>query len=152
MKPSVRARALLSLLLPQRPGELALCRDVEARCHAVAGSAVEYETAILRAACNLRANPRLGSAEVVHAPDWALTSGTILERIHEEAASRKARFEQMLQEKYESLSSGNQNAVIRCNRCGSSEVTWEEKQTRSADESGSVFCACATCKKVWVLR
>ena len=58
----------------------------------------------------------------------------------------------MLQEKYDELNDANYAAIVRCRRCGSAEVTWEEKQTRSADEAATVFCVCTTCKNRWVMR
>jgi DNA-directed RNA polymerase subunit M/transcription elongation factor TFIIS len=58
----------------------------------------------------------------------------------------------MLQEKYDALNDRKFQAIVRCRRCGSEEVTWDEKQTRSADEGATVFCACQTCKNRWVMR
>ena len=58
----------------------------------------------------------------------------------------------MLQEKYDALNDKTFESIVRCRRCGSGEVTWEEKQTRSADEGATVFCACTVCKNRWVLR
>ena len=58
----------------------------------------------------------------------------------------------MLQEKYDSLNDRTFQAIVRCRRCGSQDVTWEEKQTRSADEGASLYCTCAVCKNRWVIR
>lgn len=38
--------------------------------------------------------------------------------------------------------------VLRC-RCGSINVRWVQKQTRSADEGMSNFCTCADCNRSW---
>ena len=88
----------------------------------------------------------------MNADDDTLTRGTLVGRIREESRARAARFEQMLHEKYEALNDRDYQAIVRCRRCGSQEVSWEEKQTRSADEGATLFCACATCKNRWVLR
>jgi DNA-directed RNA polymerase subunit M/transcription elongation factor TFIIS len=150
MLPARRGDAL-RLLRAARPADFALCRDVEAACHAAARTAGEYGDAVRRAAFNLHANPAVG-AEVVHAPDEALTHGTLVGRIRAEAAARAARFERMLADKYEEINDARYEALVRCRRCGSAEVTWDEKQTRSADEGATVFCACATCKHRWTMR
>ena len=49
----------------------------------------------------------------------------------------------MLQEKYEALDDRAYDAIVRCRRCGSSDVAWEEKQTRSADEAMTLYVMCA---------
>ena len=150
MRTAERAR-VLRLLAATRPGDFALCRDVEAACHARAHTAAEYGEHVRRAAYNLHANPALGR-EVLDADDDALTRGTLVGRIREETRAREERFQRMLQEKYDALNDREYTAIVRCRRCGSTEVTWEEKQTRSADEGATVFCACTTCKNRWVLR
>ena len=145
-----RLRAL-KVLARSRPDDLLLCRDTEARCHSCSNNAYEYTDQIRRAAFNMKENPKLG-AEVVQRPDAALTEGTLLGRIESETQARNERFDQMLAEKYEAISAGTFKSIIRCRRCGSSEVTYEEKQTRSADESASLYFSCTTCKNRWVTR
>lgn len=145
-----RRHAALRFLATARP-DARLCREVEAQCHAAATSAGEYDDHVRRAAFNLHANPRVG-AEVVHAPDAALTEGTLLGRIEAETRAREARFEQMLQEKYDAIQDSRYTGMLRCRRCGSTEVSYTDKQTRSADEAATVFCVCGTCKLRWVLR
>jgi DNA-directed RNA polymerase subunit M/transcription elongation factor TFIIS len=81
-----------------------------------------------------------------------LTEDTLVGRIHLECRNRHVRFHAMLQDKYDSLNDRTFTAIVKCRRCGSEEVTWEEKQTRSADEGATVFCSCSTCKNRWVMR
>lgn len=150
MLPSRRLQSL-QLLREARPQDLALCREVEAECHAVSVEANEYLDHVSRAAFNLRENPHVG-VEVVRAADHALTTGTLLGRIQEEQRARKQRFAEMLQEKYDALNDRQFEAIVRCRRCGSTEVAWDTKQTRSADEAATVFCSCTTCKNRWVMR
>ena len=149
MLPSRRQDALRLLYTARK--DVHLCRDVEAYCHAVSHTVVDYGDHIRRAAHNLHHNAAVGR-EVVHASDDVLAVGTLVGRIHEQALVRSERFERMLQEKYDSLNDRQYGAMVRCRRCGSQEVTWEEKQTRSADEGATLFCACTTCKNRWVMR
>lgn len=150
MLPSRRQQAL-RILARARPHDFGVVRDVEAVCHAAASTASEYGDHVRRAAFNLRENPRVGR-EVVHARDAELTDGTLLGRIETEASLREARFQQMLQEKYDAINDQQFQAIVRCKRCGSSEVSYDDKQTRSADEATTVFCVCTVCKNRWVLR
>ena len=39
--------------------------------------------------------------------------------------------------------------MVRCSRCKSSDVSWDQKQTRGADESMTVFFECKACGKRW---
>ena len=128
-----------------------LCREVEAQCHAASAAAVDYTDHVRRAAFNLGENPRVGE-EVVYLHDDALALGTRAGDLATERAARSARFEQMLQEKYEALNDASFQAIVRCRKCGSTEIVWEDKQTRSADEAATVFCECLTCKNRWVTR
>ena len=145
----MRQRAL-RVLLTARP-DAEVCREVESSCHAIAQTDEEYFDHIKRSAFNLRENPEAGR-DVMYVSDETLTQGTLLGRIEEQTKVRTARFERMLQEKYEALDDESFQAIVRCRRCGSSEVTWEEKQVRSADEAAHLFCACLTCKNRWVVR
>ena len=152
MRATVRQRAV-RLLAEARPQSLGLCREVEAQAHAAATTADEYRDHVQRATFQLRANPRLSDAHaVVTAPDEVLVEGTLLARIQAERAAREERFQRMLQDKYEALQDDSLHALVRCRRCGGGEVTWEEKQTRSADEAATLFCVCTTCKNRWVMR
>ena len=38
---------------------------------------------------------------------------------------------------------------VKCARCGSTDVSFEFCQTRSADEGTTVFCYCTQCSKRW---
>ena len=141
----------LQLLAMSRPDDVLLCRETEARCHAESNTPHEYADQVRRAAFNLRENAALDE-EVVQRPDATLTEGTLLGRIESETKARAERFDQMLHEKYEAINEGKFKSIVRCRRCGSSEVTYEEKQTRSADEAASLFFSCTKCKNRWVTR
>ena len=149
MLPSQRQTAL-RLLFNIRP-RVELCREIESLCHGCSASADEYMQMIRRSAFNLSANPNIG-IDVVNQSDRGLSQGTLIGKLEEERRARKERFDQMLQEKYDALDDAKFKAIITCLRCGSTEVRWEEKQTRSADEGASVFCTCFSCKNRWVMR
>ena len=141
----------IKFFLNERPDDFELCRNVESHCHSISSTLREYQDNVLRCAFNLRQNPAL-KASVVYLDDVALAKGTIIEQIETERQVRAERFERMLQEKYEALDDQKFQAIVRCRRCGSEEVSWDEKQTRSADEGASVFCVCTNCKNRWVMR
>ena len=149
MNPVQRHRAVRMLHMAR--SDIELCRNVESLCHEVATTPSEYLDCVRHAAFNLHANPAVRE-EVVHASDDILTHGTLVGRIRDEARARKIRFDAMLKEKYEALNDRTYEAIVRCRRCGNEDVTWEEKQTRSADEGATVFCACSVCKNRWVMR
>ena len=107
-----------------------LCREVEALCHAASRTADEYGDRVRRAAFNLRHNPAVGE-EVVRAGDGELAKGTLTARIAEETRIREERFARMLQEKYEALDDATFEAIVRCRRCGSAEVSWDENVASS---------------------
>lgn len=144
-------RNAMALLHSVRPEDLVLCREVESHCHAAATTVQEYHDRIIRCAYNLKLNQAIG-INVVYDSDAILSAGTVVGRIYAEREAKKIRFERMLQEKYEALDDEKFQAIVRCRRCGSEEVSWEEKQTRSADEGSSVFCVCTKCKNRWVMR
>ena len=150
MLPSQRLRSL-RLLASVRGEDVTLCRNVESSCHANARTATEYLDRVRHAAFNLRANPALGE-NVLFASDEILTKGTLVGRVRDEAVVRQTRFTEMLQEKYNALNDKTFEAIVRCRRCGNEDVTWEEKQTRSADEGATVYCSCSVCKNRWVMR
>lgn len=126
-------------------------RKVESLCHSLSANVTDYLDNIKRCAFNLKENPCLDSS-VVCSSDHSMTENTLVGRIEQNRIERNNRFEKMLQEKYESMNDESIGSLIRCRRCGSTEVTWEEKQTRSADEAATLFCSCSTCKNRWVVR
>ena len=43
-------------------------------------------------------------------------------------------------------------SFVQCSKCQSTEVIWEQKQTRGADESMTIFFQCKTCGKRWKMN
>ena len=150
MDPRVRQRRIVELGSVR--SDVSMCREIEAACHGVSHDAAEYDDHIARALINLRNHPPSIGWEVVVLPDASLARGTPVGDLLEEQQLQTARFEQMLQEKYEALDDVSVQKIVRCRRCGSGEVTWEEKQTRSADEAATLYCLCTKCGQRWVER
>ena len=141
----------LKFLLSSCPEDFALCRRIESLCHSASLCVAEYEDRILRATFNLEADKSLRE-EVVTSSDSVLSENTIIGRIRRETKLRTERFEKMLQEKYEALDDQTFQTIVRCRRCGNTNISWDEKQTRGADEACSLFCVCTVCNNRWVVR
>ena len=150
---SERRRKALKLLCSARPtiDNYTLARETEALCHSMSSTEDVYWDKIFRARFNLAQNSSV-NADVVLMSDEELAIGTIIGRIETERIIRDERFQQMLQDKYDALNDETFEPIVRCRRCGGQEVSWEEKQTRSADEGSTVYCVCTTCKHRWVMR
>ena len=50
---------------------------------------------------------------------------------------------------FESVIEKSAHSCVKCRKCGSSDVAWEQKQTRGADEAMTVFCTCSKCNLRW---
>ena len=129
-------------------------RDIESAIHSFSTTIDEYVDKAQQIILNLKHNPALKEygIELVMRSDTDLARGTIVEDIERETQDRKIRFEQMLHEKYEMMNDKSYKETLKCRRCGSPEVTWEQKQTRSADEASTIFCTCTKCKNRWTMR
>jgi len=149
--PGALRREAYGLLLPLCGGDAASMRDVEAGAHAMARTRDEYAEKVRELLYNLRQRPGLreyGEA-LATLPPAVMARGTIVEDIARERAHRAQRVDDMLQEKCESMSDASVRSALRCRRCGSSDVAWEQKQTRGADEAMTVFCTCTKCGLRW---
>ena len=151
MLPNQR-QIVLKSLSKLRPGDSLVCREVESHINSLSSNEEDYVNLFRRTMYNLSANQTLHLSRAVYSNDKDLARGTLLERIEQEQESRKQHFQNMLQEKYDELNDKAYTAIVRCRRCGSEEIAWEELQTRSADEAATLYCACTTCKNRWVIR
>ena len=113
----LRRMDALKLLCEARPSDFETCRETEAACCAAAVNASQYKDYVRRAAFNLRENSKTDES-VVYLEDRALTEGTLVGKIEIETKKRSARFERMLQEKYDALNDRKFEAIVRCRRCG----------------------------------
>jgi DNA-directed RNA polymerase subunit M/transcription elongation factor TFIIS len=131
--------------------DFATARLIESQIHASSFGKDEYLCGVRRVCANLRLNGAV-QTEAAFLCDELVSRNTIIEDIEEERKKRATIFKQMLHEKYEALNDKQFNAVVKCRRCGGSEIVFDEKQTRSADESATIFCACSKCGLRWVVR
>jgi DNA-directed RNA polymerase subunit M/transcription elongation factor TFIIS len=128
-------------------------REIESACHVITNAAEErsYIDKLKQVCHNLKNNPSLKrGGETVLMSDSDMMSSD-LERIEKHEMERRDRFEKMLNEKYEQVKDSSK-ATIRCRKCGSGEIQWDQKQTRGADEAMSIFCCCTKCKSRWTLK
>lgn len=130
----------------------ARARIVERSAHEVSVDETGYHAAVMRCALNCRNRREHADVSVARRPDEELVRGTLLERVRTTEDERRVMFQQMLQDKFESIDTRGYTSSLRCRRCHSVDVTWEQKQTRSADEAATVYCACTTCHHRWTMR
>lgn len=148
-----RRRRVLNLL-NSFCDNLSHSREIEASIHALCTDLDEYVSKSQQLIFNIRQNVYLvpKGKHLVFNSDQEMAEGTIIENIEQESQIQRMRFEQMLEEKYEMLNDKSFKSTLKCRRCGSSEVSWEQKQTRSADEAMTVFCTCNKCNQRWTMR
>ena len=78
-----------------------------------------------------------------------LAKNTPMEKWYENHLENQRKQEEMLQMQPTDLLEDDGTSLIQCSRCQSSDVIWEQKQTRGADESMTVFFQCKNCGKRW---
>ena len=149
-----RKRRHVLCLLNNYISEISKSRDIEASIHCISRSEADYIDKCQQIIRNLKQNTALASkgTNIVVMTDREMSENTIIADIEKQTEIQKKRFEQMLQEKYDMMNDQSYNATLKCRRCGSSEVGWEQKQTRSADEASTVFCTCTKCNNRWTMR
>jgi len=128
-----------------------VCRKTEAYCHSHSETHYDYWDNIRRASFNMTMNPNLNE-DLVISSDTSLIEGTILEKRETERENKRNRFEQMLKDKYDAIDDVKVKSVAKCRKCNSQDITWQEKQTRSADEGATLFVTCNACKNRWVVK
>ena len=116
-----------------------------------------YSDSATRLLYNLLLNPSLPRSHPFSSlpflSDSEMASGTPAEKMRLAEAAREKHIHNLIS----SLDEGKQaeeeeaGALMRCQRCQSTSISWEAKQTRSADEGMSIFCACNNCKQRWRL-
>jgi len=76
--------------------------------------------------------------------------GPILQRFITAEAERADAISEMLRQKYNSVGAvAVTSSTLRCRSCDSADVSWQQKQTRGADEAMTIFCTCASCGNRW---
>lgn len=114
-----------------------------------------YLGQVRRQAYNIACNPAVASlpaSQLIHLSNEEFSSGTLVERVQIEERDRMRGFSDLLKEKYENVvRAQSSESILKCRNCGSSDITFSQKQTRGADESSTIFCSCQTCSKRWRL-
>lgn len=87
-------------------------------------------------------NKKIKSSEVVNLKPWEAVPDGNYARALEEHLHKELRKEWFKKEQQ------NQRGFFRC-RCGSDKTTYQQAQTRSADEPMTTFVSCMTCGKNW---
>lgn len=129
-------------------------REIEMAAHAISRTTAMYVDKMHQIIHNVNLNPELvqEGANVAVMSDKRMAANTIIENIEKERAEKQKLFEEFLQEKYDMVNRDSYRTTLRCRRCGSPDVRWEQKQTRGADEAMTVFCTCAKCQNRWTMR
>ena len=135
-------------------GDIDSARETEGAIHCISRNEEEYINKAQQLVINLKQNKDLilFGTDIVVKTDCEMAKNTIIEDIQHEDERRKLKFGQMLEEKYEMLNDKSYKETLKCARCGSGEVSWEQKQTRSADEAMTVYCTCNKCNKRWTMK
>lgn len=112
-----------------------------------------YESVAKRVCHNLLFNPALlaqfSERELASLPDEAM-QGAALRRFQREELERSAAIRAMLRERYDNVNATVvKSCALRCRSCGSADIAWQQKQTRGADESMTIFCTCSACGSKW---
>lgn len=72
-----------------------------------------------------------------------------LKKLEDAEVARAQNIHNLLKEKYEAVNAaGCKTSILRCRACGGSDISWNQVQTRGADESMTIFCACS-CGNRW---
>ena len=150
----ISQRQSVIILVNKYVNDVLVSREIEASIHAICRNMLEYTDKCQQIILNLKQNCNLANLgkDLVITSDSEMSKGTIIEDIERESSIQRNRFESMLQEKYDMMNDKSYNTTLKCRRCGSAEVSWEQKQTRSADEASTVFCTCNKCNNRWTMR
>lgn len=92
----------------------------------------------------LRYSPRI----LVALDNSDLAKDTILERVQQQQSAREEYFQNLLKTKADQIDTSN-SSILKCRICNSSDISWQQKQTRGADEAMTIFCTCNSCKTRW---
>jgi len=151
----IRARALAVFSQHLTPGEAA---DLEHGCFcASALNGAPYSRFVFRALYALEQDSALcrvvkerGALAALALPDATLYDRCgAREEVASTEASRAACVRLLADLSAETVAAELPEKGIKCARCGSTDISFEFSQTRSADEGTTVFCYCTQCSKRW---
>lgn len=78
---------------------------------------------------------------------YSSTMADKYKQFHERYHTMVATAKQVLSEK-----TASNVGIFSCPKCKSKDVDTEQKQTRSADEPMTIFCACTRCQTRWTIK
>ena len=116
-------------------------------------TAFDYTNAATKLGYNLSCNKTFITEypldELASLTDECMASA-LLKKFQEEERERSLAIMKMLKEKYDNVNSIEvRNSDIKCGQCGSVDISWQQKQTRGADEAMTIFCTCVSCGHRW---
>lgn len=93
----------------------------------------------------------LDPLQLVKTKTMDLLQGTMIHKISQQLENHEEKFKLMLQDRFEDLQKATegQDDLITCHKCKSSNVIYNMRQTRSADEGMSAFLCCLKCGANW---
>jgi len=146
-RPRLRAMAVLAFKRSNVEDAVLLEREI----HAASVDKEDYEERCKTLLHAFLTNPSLGKLgkQVCHMSDEQLMEGTVVQTIQREQKERFESLHHMLEERHEMTRRANDSTFIKCRKCGGNNITFTQKQTRSADEAMTVFLECLTCKERW---
>jgi len=151
----IRARALNAFLRHLNPGDAA---DLEHGCYcASALNGAPYSRFVFRALYALENDSKLksivqesGALAALALEDSSLYDSCSAKEEMALAENRRAECARVLEDlSAEGAGSELPEKGVKCARCGSTDISFEFSQTRSADEGTTVFCYCTKCSKRW---
>ena len=147
----IQTRLKSALLIDRYIKNWVNSKNIESAVFSSATTNLEYINEVKRIIHNIKSIPNLKNykEKLVFMSDSECASGSIIDKITKEIQKNELHFEQLLQEKYDQVNQGEYRSGIKCRRCGSLDINWDQKQTRGADEAMTIFCKCSDCNSRW---
>lgn len=158
----MRARAL-DTLVGRAAVPLGEAVDIEHACFCIAAiNGIPYSRVFFRALYALEhvdsssvlrgAVCEKGAMYALALPDKALFGAVAARARVEQTDEKKAECTRVLRDllvEAPSTTAELPEKGVKCAKCGSTDISFEFSQTRSADEGTTVFCYCTKCSKRW---
>ena len=142
-----RCKAVALLTRYTNRGKLSI--DIEAEIVRSAHEFTDYEAKVRQLAYNLKKSPGLidqySVEQLVRLDDETMSKDTdVSDWVHQYSAEIAKEKELMNQTPISA-----QTSILKCRKCGGSNLSTNQVQTRGADESMTVFVECNTCSTRW---
>lgn len=131
--------------------------DLESSLFSICNSDQQYTQGVVRLIHALMNNgdcirqSNYTPKEIASISPNVLMANTMTDQIQRQLDMHEHRFKEMLQERFEELEkkSDSTEGLLQCGRCKSTNVIWEQRQTRSADEGMTIIAVCVKCSNKW---